>query len=119
MRWVTAAAADLACVLVFVAIGRASHHEGGAVTGFLWTAWPFVTGLAVGWVVMRAWQRPLPLVPVGVGVWVATVAGGMVFRIASGQGVAATFVIVALAFLGLFLLGWRLLAGRARIRTHA
>jgi hypothetical protein len=31
-------------------------------------------------------------------------------RVVSGQGTAVAFVIVALAFLGLFLLGWRLLA---------
>jgi hypothetical protein len=32
--------------------------------------------------------------------------------VVSGQGTAAAFIVVALAFLGLFLLGWRLLAGR-------
>jgi hypothetical protein len=116
MRWVTAAAADLACVLLFVAIGRASHHEADAVAGFLRTAWPFVSGLAIGWVVTRAWHRPNALVPVGIGVWLATVAGGMVLRIASGQGVAVAFVIVALIFLGLFLLGWRALTSWAGSR---
>ena len=34
----------------------------------------------------------------------------MVFRVVSGQGTAFAFILVALAFLGLFLLGWRLLA---------
>jgi hypothetical protein len=34
----------------------------------------------------------------------------MVLRVVSGQGTAFAFVLVALAFLGLFLLGWRLLA---------
>jgi hypothetical protein len=34
-----------------------------------------------------------------------------VFRVVSGQGTAAAFIGVALAFLGLFLLGWRLVAG--------
>jgi hypothetical protein len=33
---------------------------------------------------------------------------GMALRVAAGQGTAAAFVLVALAFLGLFLLGWRL-----------
>jgi hypothetical protein len=31
----------------------------------------------------------------------------MLFRVVSGQGTAVAFVVVALAFLGLFLLGWR------------
>jgi hypothetical protein len=33
----------------------------------------------------------------------------MLFRVVSGQGTAPAFIGVALAFLGLFLLGWRLL----------
>jgi hypothetical protein len=46
-----------------------------------------------------------------VGAWLGAVAFGMVLRVVSGQGTAVAFVGVALAFLGLFLLGWRL-AGR-------
>jgi hypothetical protein len=52
---------------------------------------------------------PGGLVPAGVGAWLCTVAFGMVLRVVSGQGTALSFIIVALAFLGLFLLGWRLL----------
>ena len=43
------------------------------------------------------------------GAWLGTVALGMLFRVVSGQGTAPAFIGVALAFLGLFLLGWRLL----------
>jgi hypothetical protein len=38
------------------------------------------------------------------------VALGMILRVVSGQGTAVAFIAVALAFLALFLLGWRLLA---------
>jgi hypothetical protein len=38
------------------------------------------------------------------------VALGMLLRVVGGQGTAVAFIIVALAFLGLFLLGWRLIA---------
>jgi hypothetical protein len=48
-----------------------------------------------------------------VGAWLGAVAGGMVLRVVSGQGTAVAFIGVALAFLGLFLLGWRLVAGLA------
>ena len=40
----------------------------------------------------------------------------MVFRVVSGQGTALAFTGVALAFLGLFLLGWRLLARLPALR---
>ena len=44
-----------------------------------------------------------------VGAWLGTVGLGMLFRVVSGQGTAPAFIGVALTFLGLFLLGWRLL----------
>nr|MDQ2814603.1 DUF3054 domain-containing protein [Actinomycetota bacterium] len=53
---------DCACVLVFVIIGRASHTQGDSVAGIASTAWPFLTGLAVGWLAVRAWRRPTGLV---------------------------------------------------------
>jgi hypothetical protein len=101
---------DCCCVLVFVVIGRASHTKGEALAGIASTAWPFLAGLAGGWLAGRAWRRPYPLWPAGVSAWLGTVALGMLLRVVSGQGTAVSFVIVALIFLGLFLLGWRLLA---------
>ncbi len=100
--------ADVCCVLVFVVIGRASHHAGETVTGVASTAWPFLAGLTAGEVATRGWRRPLALVPTGVGVWAGTVIGGQLLRVISGQGTALAFIVVSLLFLGLFLLGWRL-----------
>ena len=109
---------DVCCVLVFVIIGRDSHAKGETLAGIASTSWPFLCGLAVGWAAARAWRRPLALRPAGLAVWLSTVAVGMILRVVSGQGTAAAFIGVALAFLGLFLLGWRLLtrltAGRWR-----
>lgn len=113
MRTVTAMLLDLCCVLVFVLIGRSSHGEGETVAGIARTAWPFLTGLLAGWAVARGLRRPPARVTTGVGVWSATVAVGMVLRAVSGQGTAVTFVLVALVFLGLFMLGWR---AAARLR---
>lgn len=117
MRTWVAAVADVVCVIVFVAIGRASHQEGDALPGLATTAWPFLGGMAIGWAATRAWRAPYGLVPVGVGVWLATLVGGMLLRVVSGQGTAVTFIVVAAVFLGVFLLGWRFLvalAGRRR-----
>jgi len=110
---------DCCCVLVFVIIGRASHTRGEGLAGIASTAWPFLAGLAGGWLATgglagRAWRQPFGLWPAGVGAWLGTVALGMALRAVSGQGTALAFIGVALAFLGLFLLGWRLLAGALR-----
>jgi hypothetical protein len=104
--------ADVICVLVFVVIGRASHHAGAGLAGVVTTAWPFLAGLAVGELATLSWRRPFALVPTGVGVWVATVAIGQALRVAAGQGTDIVFIAVSAAFLGLFLLGWRVAAAR-------
>lgn len=117
---VVAAALDVTCVLVFAAIGRASHHESAlALSGFARTAWPFLSGLAIGWGATRAWRRPVAITPSGLVIWFAAIAGGMSLRAVSGQGVAVSFVIVASIFLGLFLLGWRAAASRLPRMTQA
>lgn len=119
VRNVGAAALDAVCVLVFVTIGRASHEEAASLTGIAGTAWPFLVGLAVGWLVTRAWRRPEAFVPAGVGVWASTVAVGMVLRVVSGQGTAVSFIVVASLFTALFLLGWRGVAKAVRRPARA
>ena len=104
-----AAVLDCCCVLAFVIIGRARHDAAGgeSLDGIASTAWPFLAGLVGGWLGTRAWRRPVALVPAGVGAWLGAAGLGMALRVAAGQGTAVAFVLVALAFLGLFLLGWR------------
>ncbi|MGH3267318.1 MAG: DUF3054 domain-containing protein [Trebonia sp.] len=114
-----ALALDVCCVLIFVAIGRGSHTQGESLAGIASTSWPFLCGLAVGWAASRAWRRPLTLRPAGLAVWLCTVAVGMILRVVSGQGTAVAFIVVALAFLGLFLLGWRVLARLLAARAGA
>jgi Protein of unknown function (DUF3054) len=101
---------DIACVLIFVIIGRASHTKGESLAGLASTSWPFLAGLGIGWLAARGWRRPLAIRPEGLVIWLCTVALGMILRVVSGQGTAPAFIVVALAFLALFLLGWRLLA---------
>ena len=104
---------DVACVLVFCAVGRRSHDEGVNVAGVAATAWPFLSGTALGWLLSRAWGRPAAVAPTGVVVWLCTVAVGMLLRKASSAGVAASFVVVAASVTAVLLLGWRAAAGLA------
>ena len=112
MRAAFAVLAAVFVVLAFVVIGGASHHAGESRAGAASTAWPFLAGLAIGELATRAWRSPFTLVPTGVGVWLATVAAGQVLRVISGQGTEFAFIGVSAAFLGLFLLGWRVVAVR-------
>jgi hypothetical protein len=100
---------DTVLVVAFAALGRASHDSD--VFGGLWqTAWPFLIGLAAGWLVTLAWRAPLAPVRTGLGIWAATVIGGMLLRAASGQGTALPFMIVATLTLLVLLVGWRVIA---------
>jgi hypothetical protein len=112
-----AAALDIAVIVVFVAIGRRNHDEGSAVGEVFRIAAPFLIGLAAGWIVARAWRRPLDLV-IGCTIWVVTVALGMVLRrTVFDRGTAFSFIVVASVFTGVLLLGWRLVARRMNRRV--
>ncbi len=109
-----AAALDAGAIVVFAAIGRANHAEGilGARgIGLATTAWPFLVGAALGWVIATGWKKPCAWRSTGVIVWASTLVGGMLLRLASGQGVQVSFVIVAGLFLAAFLIGWRVISG--------
>lgn len=103
---------DAAFVLVFAVVGRRSHGEEvlGGLTG---TAWPFLLGLLVGWLIALAAGRsggrsdPCSIAPAGVLIWAGTLGVGMSARALAGQGTALSFVVVAGVVLALFLLGWR------------
>jgi hypothetical protein len=104
VRWLPV---DLVLVSVFAVIGRMSHAEAITVAGWWSTAWPFLTGVLLGWVVVVLTGRPGGSVPAGLVIWAATVIGGMLLRLVVDQGTAAAFVVVATLVLGLVLVGPR------------
>ena len=123
----SAALVDLVLVLVFAAIGRASHDEGLGLAGLAATSGPFLLGWLVGWALVALMpstrSRPRGL-RAGVLVWVPTVVVGMLVRHAVGEGVQTSFVVVTTIVLAVFLIGWRgarTLVRRARRggRVHA
>ncbi|RUQ05326.1 MULTISPECIES: DUF3054 domain-containing protein [unclassified Microbacterium] len=119
MRFLPALLVDAVLVLVFAAIGRASHQEDPA--GFLLTAWPFLVALLVGHaaaLLLPARPRRPWSLPWGAVVWVVTVVVGMLLRLLSGDTAEVPFVIVATLVLGVFLLGWRGLTALVRRRRR-
>ena len=109
---------DLVAVLLFVSIGRGVHSHGLTVAGIASTAWPFLTGLAAGWIILAAERRDPVSLFGGLVALVSTVALGMVLRVVSGQGTALAFIIVTMVFLGAVMVGWRLVLVRIERRRH-
>ena len=101
--------ADLIIVLVFVVIGRATHDHGEYAAGVWSTAWPFMTGLALGWLAMRVTGRSGARPRDGGVICLYTVVVGMTLRVIAGQGTAFAFILVALGFLGALMVGIRVL----------
>jgi hypothetical protein len=119
-----AVAIDVTVVVLFAVIGRRSHDDGQDTTlltsqavespigNVIRVAAPFLIALAAGWIVARAWRRPIDL-GAGRTIWIVTIALGMVLRrTLFDRGTAFSFVMVASVFTGVLLLGWRLVAGR-------
>jgi Protein of unknown function (DUF3054) len=97
-------------------IGRRNHDEGEAVDGILTVAAPFLIALVVGWLVARAWTRPMQVETAFI-VWPVTVALGMVLRnLVFDRGTALPFIIVATLVLGVFLVGWRMVVAAVTAR---
>ena len=108
---------DVLIVMVFVAVGLRTHDEDSTIVHLTDTALPFLLGLAVAWIVVRAWKRPAAVFT-GVGVWPITVLVGMIVRRSVfDRGTATSFVVVATLFLGACLVGWRLVFRVLEIRS--
>jgi hypothetical protein len=106
-RLAVAIGLDVFVVVLFVAIGRRNHDEEPGIIGVLQTAAPFLIGLAVAWLIVRAWRRPTSILT-GVAIWPITILVGMIARnVVFDEGTATAFVIVATLFLGACLVGWR------------
>lgn len=115
---------DAVLVVVFAAVGRATHAEASGLGGIVGTATPFLLGMAGGWALVRWRGKAWPLrVGPGITVWAATLLLGMALRWVAGTGIAASFVVVAGLVLAVFLVGWRalvpVLAARAPRRDRA
>ena len=103
----TSLALDVVVVLAFAVAGRVNHAEGLSVLGVGDTAWPFLAAMLMGWVLARLLGLALRSLRAGLIIWLASVAGGMVLRLLTGDGAAWSFVLVATGVLGAGLLGWR------------
>ncbi|HEV2309327.1 MAG TPA: DUF3054 domain-containing protein [Acidimicrobiia bacterium] len=101
--------ADAACLVAFVLIGRTSHDLHGGAGWFVAVLWPFALGWAAAALVTRLytarthpWWRAAATVLLGV-------TAALVLRATlTSRSTPVIFGVVAVLFLALATLGWRL-----------
>ncbi|MFB9261379.1 DUF3054 domain-containing protein [Dietzia aerolata] len=99
---------DAVLIVVFSTFGRGAHSEGLGAAQVWGTAWPFLVGLVVGWLILLVARRAPGTVGSGVAVWISSLVVGMVIRgIGDGRVPHWSFIIVAAVVTAVFLIGWR------------
>ncbi|SMY02151.1 MULTISPECIES: DUF3054 domain-containing protein [unclassified Brevibacterium] len=101
---------DLVLVVLFTIIGHYTHSHNFELQGLMTTAWPFLAGLGIAWLLSAVWDRPISPLATGTAVWAITVLLGLVIRALTGEGTAGPFVIVAASLNLITLVGWRIIA---------
>lgn len=109
MKTAAAFLLDVGLVLAFVTLSRLSHNQVIDAAGVFGTAWPFLLGLSIGWVVSRSWRTTLTF-PAAFWIFACTLALGIAFRNVTFTGAQPSFVAMAFSVLSVLLMGWRLIA---------
>lgn len=105
--------ADTAVLAAFVLLGRAEHDSGSSLAGYITTLAPFIIGLVIAWLAVGEVRSQPLAVRSGLIVWACALLIGLVLRrVVFGDGIALAFIIVAAAFTGFGLNGWRAVVRR-------
>ncbi len=107
-KWPLWMAVDVVLIVLFALLGRREHEHALSIGGILMTALPFLVAYVVVTLLSKPWTTINKLFPVGVLVWVVTVAAGLALRVGMDSTAALPFIIVATLVLGAFLMGRRL-----------
>jgi hypothetical protein len=114
-------AADAVAVIVFAAVGRASHAESDDILGLLGTIAPFAVGLVASWATPFVRAQPAGL-RAGLVALAGTAVLGLLVRFAFTERLPVSFAVVTVVALAVLMLGWRalslLVAARARARVR-
>ena len=104
-----ALAVDLACILLFVALGKENHGVQRGAGWFFNVWWPLAVGWLIGMLVTKVYTRPdrWPLRLVGT-VAIAVLIGGPL-RTLTDRPLYSVFTLVAFGFLSLVTVAWRFL----------
>lgn len=113
---------DILAIALFALLARMAHQSDEMplnFNGWVSTLWPFLIGVALGWVliILRKWDGRL-VVPAGLSAWVITVLVGLgIWSLRNGAIPHWSFIMVATIMSGVLMLGWRGLAKLGRRKS--
>jgi len=113
------AAGDAACLAIFVLLGRESHELNSGITWYLAVLWPFLLGWFAAAAALRLYSSWPNRWMALAATWVAGTAIALVLRsLITQRATPLAFIIVAYAFIGLTVLGWRLALRGVELLRH-
>lgn len=107
VRRYVAITVDAVLIVVFALIGRQAHGQALSLVGIAQTAWPFLVGGGMGWLIVATMLRRERLISQGVIIWFDAVVLGLLLRWATNGGIGWPFPLIAALCLGTLLVGWR------------
>ena len=106
---------DAVALVAFVALGRTNHHLHGSGGWFLTVLWPFVVGWFAAALATGLYTARTALGRRAVATCLLGAALALVLRVTvTGRSTPVVFGLVALAFISLATLGWRVVARGVR-----
>ncbi len=101
---------DVVWIVLFAILGLQDHAGDSPPLVVFGVTWPFFVGYLISLIVLRLARAPQSLVR-GTLVWLGTLVIGMAIRtVLKGYLPEPAFIIIAALFLGLGLVGWRVVA---------
>lgn len=103
---------DLLALLIFALLARLAHDDGSGFSVLRWldTAWPFMLGAVIVWVVLRVGGgKPAGLdYRTGAFVWLGSLIAGLgIWGIRNAAFPHWSFILVATLMSALLIFGWR------------
>ena len=96
------------CVVIFAALGKTSHEASSSNGVIAAIVWPYALAVVLAHAaLLRNGRKTWRVWPEGAVVLAVTYLLGTTLRALSGRGIAVGFLVVAVVFLAVTMLGWR------------
>lgn len=101
-------AVDVVAIVLFALLGRRNHGEESTLAGVIVVAGPFLIAWTLAWFVTKLHEAP-GSTGEALRALIVALPVALVLRVVTDRGIAPAFILVAVVFLGVVLVGRRAL----------